>query len=84
MMDKKLSGRFGKVAETENSVVVGLVGALNPDSLEYKDIIDIASFYGVNTSPDKFGYHYITASGALKRGCKLPVNNYNGFLEIFK
>lgn len=26
----------------------------------------------------------MTAEGAKKKGCKLPANNYNEFIEIFK
>lgn len=83
-MNNKIAGRFTKVANTKNSVVVGLVGSLNSDNCEYIDILEIASFYGISTEPDKFKYHEITAEGAIKRGCTLPVNNFNGFLEIFK
>ena len=82
-MNNKISGRFTKVAKTENSVVVGLVGSLNTENIEYNEILDIAGFYGISTGPDNFGYHFITPEGATKRGCKLPVNNYNGFIEIF-
>ena len=81
---KNIAGRFSKAAETKNSVVIGLVGALSPENLEYLDILKIAGFYSISTAPDKFGYHIITAEGAEKRGCTLPVNNYTGFLEIFR
>lgn len=82
-MNNKLAGRFTKVARTENSVVVGLVGSLTAENIERNEILEIAVFYGINTEPDKFGYHFTTAEGAIKRGCKLPVNNFNGFIEIF-
>ena len=81
--DMNISGRFGKVATTDNSIVVGLIGDLTIENITRDDILRIASFYVVNTDPDKFGYHFITADGAKSRGCKLPTNNYNGFIEIF-
>lgn len=79
-----INGRFSKVAETRNSIVVGLIGALNPENIAYTDILKIAGFYSISTKPDKFGYHFITAESAKKRGCTIPVNNYNGFLETFR
>lgn len=82
-MNRKISGRFTKVAKTENSVLVGLVGSLNAKTIEYSEILEIAGFYGINTDPDKFSYHFITPEGATRKGCKLPPNNFNGFLEIF-
>lgn len=82
-MNNKIIGRFTKVANTGNSVVIGLVGSLTAETIDYNDILDIAGFYGISTEPDKFGYHFITKEGAMKRGCKLPVNSFNGFLEIF-
>lgn len=78
-----ISERFGKVATTDNSIVVGLIGSLTSENIAHDDILKIASFYGVNTDPDKFGYHFIAADGAKNRGCKFPTNNYNGFIEIF-
>ena len=81
--DMNINGRFAKVATTDNSVVVGLIGDLTIENIPHDDILRIASFYGANTEPDKFGYHFITADGAKSRGCKLPTNNYNGFIEIF-
>ena len=77
-----IRGRFTKVAETNNSIVVGTIGALKETT--YDDVLEIAKFYNINTEPDKFKYHCITSNGAEKRGCKLPVNNYNEFIEIFK
>ena len=78
-----INGRFTKVATTENSTVVGLIGDLTIENISHDGILRIASFYGASTEPDKFGYHFITADGAKNRGCKLPTNNYNGFIEIF-
>lgn len=78
-----IDGRFTKAATTDNSIVVGLIGDLTIENIPHDDILEIASFYGVNTDPDKFCYHFITADGAKNRGCKLPTNNYNGFIEIF-
>lgn len=78
-----ISGRFGKVATTDNSIVVGLIGNLTSENITHDDILKIASFYEVNTNSDKFGYHFITADGAKSRGYNLPTNNYNGFIEIF-
>ena len=77
-----ISGRFTKVAETNNSIVVGTIGALKEAT--YDEVLEIARFYNISTEPDKFKYHCITPEGAVKRGCKLPVNNYNEFIEIFK
>lgn len=79
-----INGRFSKVAETEKSLVVGTVGALPAEELTHDDILHIARFYGINTDPDKFRYHMITADGAIKRGCKLPEGNYSEFIEYFK
>ena len=78
-----IKGKFTKVATTDNSIVVGLIGDLTIENIPHDDILRIASFYGANTEPDKFGYNFITADGAKSRGCKLPTNNYNGFIEIF-
>jgi len=77
-------GRFSKVAETKNCVIIGLLGSANMESLQNEYIIKIASFYGIKTAPDLFHFHELTAAGAKKRGCKLPLNNYNSFIEIFK
>lgn len=77
-----INGKFTKVAETNNSIVIGTIGSLKEAT--YEEIIRMARFYNINTDPGKFGYHLITPAGAVKRGCKLPVNNYNGFIEIFK
>lgn len=76
--------RYAKVAETENSVIIATVGNLTADELTYDNILYIASFYGISTEPDKFHYHMITADGAAKKGCKLPIRNYNEFIEYFK
>ena len=73
-----------KVAETKNSIIVGTVGNLAVADLTHSNILYIVSFYGVNTDPDKFGYHMIPPEGAKKRGCKFPINNFSEFLEIFK
>lgn len=77
-----IKGRFTKVAETNNSVIVGTIGALKEAT--YDEVLEIARFYNISTESDKFKYHCITPEGAVKRGCKLPVNNYNEFIEIFK
>ena len=77
-----INGKFKKVAETNNSVVIGTIGALKETTNE--EVIKIARFYNIRTELDKFIYHCITPEGAVKRGCKLPVNNYNEFIEIFK
>lgn len=83
-LQKMTAGRFAKVAETENSVVVGTIGNLSAGNTTYEVILHLAGFYGIGTDPDKFRYHCITAEGAVKRGCKLPTGNYNEFIEIFK
>lgn len=77
-----IKGKFAKVAETNNSIVVGTIGALEVTT--YDNVLQIARFYNISTEPDKFKYHCITPEGAIKRGCKLPVDNYNEFIEIFK
>lgn len=82
VVNMSIKGRFTKVAETNNSIVVGTIGALKEAT--YDEVLEIARFYNINTEPDKFKYHCITSNGAEKRGCKLPVNNYNEFIEIFK
>ncbi len=83
-LQKMTAGRFAKVAETENSIVVGTIGALTEENTTREVILYIAKYYNISVEPDKFKYHCITADGALKRGCKLPVNNFNEFIEIFK
>lgn len=77
------AGRFAKVAKTENSIVIGTIGSLNEGNTTYDVILYLAKHFGISTEPDIFKYHCITADGAVKRGCKLPVNNYNEFIEIF-
>lgn len=77
-----ISGRFIKVSETNNSIVVGTIGNLAETT--YDEVLEIARFYGISTKPDRFKYHCITPEGAEKRGCKFPVSNYNEFIEIFK
>ena len=79
----RMNGTFTKVATTDNSIVVGWIGDLTIENNPHDDILRIASFYGANTDPDKFGYHFITKEKTKSRGCKLPANNYNGFIEIF-
>ena len=83
-LQKMTAGRFAKVAETENGVIVGTLGSLDGENTTHEIVVYIAKFYNICTAPDKFGYHKITADGAKKRGCKLPANNYNEFIEIFK
>lgn len=78
---KNISGRFTKIGETKNSIIVGTIGALEAPT--YDEILQIANFYNINTEPGVFGYHLITKEGAEKRGCKLPLNNYNEFIELF-
>lgn len=82
-LQKLTAGRFSKLAETKNSIVVGTIGSLNEENTTYDVILHIAKFYNINTAPDKFGYHLITAEGAKKRGVKMPVGNYNEFIEFF-
>ena len=79
---RNINAHFTKVADTTNSIVVGTIGDLK--EVTYDEILHIARFYNISTEPGKFAYHIITPEGAIKRGCKLPVSNYNEFLEIFK
>ncbi|MDU4971445.1 MAG: hypothetical protein E6X19_01865 [Hungatella hathewayi] len=74
---------FSKILETETSIVVGLLGNSTEDNLDYKSVLKIAQFYNIKIEPDKFGYHFITSNGVIKKGYA-HVNNYNDFLEIFK
>ena len=83
-IQKMTAGRFTKVVETENSVIVGTLGNLDGENTTHEVVVYIANFYNIDTTPDRFRYHKITAEGAKKRGCKLPTNNYNEFIEIFK
>lgn len=80
----KIAGKFTKVAETKNSIVVGLIGSINSENCKYDEILKIATFYGICTEPGIFAYHFITESGAIKRGCVLPTNNFNEFIEFFR
>lgn len=79
-----INGKFSKVAETENSIVIGTIGALTEEKTTYEVVVKIAKFYNINTEPDKFKWHCITSAGAIKRGCKFPTGNYNEFIEFFK
>lgn len=83
-LQKITAGRFTKVAQTGNSIVIGTIGSLNADNTTYEVILYIARYYNISTEPGKFRYHRITAEGAIKRGCKLPTGNYKEFIEIFK
>lgn len=83
-LQKLTAGRFTKVAETTDSIVVGTLGTLTEETVTHEVILYFAKYYGINTEPDKFGYHLITPEGAAKRGCKLPTSNYNEFIEFFK
>lgn len=83
-LQKITAGRFTKVAETENSIVIGTIGALTEEKTNHNAILHIAKYYNINTESDKFKYYCITAEGAKKRDCNLPVNNFNEFIEIFK
>lgn len=78
------AGRFSKVVETENSIVIGTLGSLNEQNTTYEVIIHLARIYNINTEVGIFKYHFITQEGAIKKGCTLPVNNYNQFIEFFK
>ncbi len=83
-LQKITAGRFTKVAQTGNSIVIGTIGSLNADNTTYEVILYIARYYNISTETGKFRYHRITAEGAIKRGCKLPTGNYKEFIEIFK
>ena len=48
-----IKGRFTKVATTDNSIVIGLIGELTSENITHDDILKIAAFYGANTEPDK-------------------------------
>lgn len=77
-----IRGKFSKVVETNNSIVVGTIGDLIEAT--YDDVVEISKFYNISTEPNKFKWHCITQEEAKKRGCKFPVNNYNEFIEFFK
>ena len=49
-----LNGRFSTIAETEKSIVVGLIENITMENIEYSDILKIAGFYGISTAPDLF------------------------------
>lgn len=83
-IQRMANGRFHKVAETENSIVVGTFGGLNEINTTNEIVEYIANFYGINTQHDKFRWHLVTADGAKNRGCELPTSNYNEFIEFFK
>lgn len=78
---KNINGCFCKIGRTENSIIVGTIGALKIPT--YDEILQIAIFYNINTELGVFSYHFITKAGAEKRGCKFPLNNYNEFIEFF-
>lgn len=81
-----IKGRFTKLGLSKNGIVVGLIGSLTEENITHDNILSIAAFYNISTVPDKFGYHFITKSGAIRetQNSRLLINNYNGFLEIFK
>lgn len=83
-LQKMTVGKFTKVAETENSIVVGTIGALTEEKTNYDVILHIAKYYNINTDPGIFQYHFTTTDGAKEKGCKFPVNNFNVFIEFFK
>ena len=76
---KKIAGCFTKIGESKNGVIVGTIGKLTIPT--YEEILKIAKFYNINTTPDVFGYHFITKEGAEKYS-NSPVNNYNNFIEF--
>ncbi len=82
-LQKLTMGRFTKLAETKNSIVVGTMANLNEENTTYEIVQHIAKFYNINTDPGIFQYHLITAVGARKRGARLPIDNYNQFIEFF-
>lgn len=77
-----IRGKFSKVVETRNSIVIGTIGDLIETT--YDEVVEIAKFYNISTESDRFKWHCITPEGAKKRGCKFPVSNYNEFIEFFK
>lgn len=76
---KKIAGCFTKIGESKNGVIVGTIGKLTIPT--YEEILEIAKFYNINTTPGVFGYHLITKDGAEKYS-NLPVSNYNNFIEF--
>lgn len=82
-LQKLTSGRFTKVANTENSIVIGTIGSLTKENITYEVILYFANYFGISTDPDRFKYNLITADSAVGKGCKLPSGNYNEFIEIF-
>lgn len=76
---KKIAGCFTKIGESKNGVIVGTIGKLTIPT--YEEILGIAKFYNINTTPGVFGYHFITEEGVEKYS-NLPLNNYNNFIEF--
>lgn len=68
-IQRMTAGRFIKVAQTENSIVIGTIGRLNADNTTHEVILYLTRYYNISTDADKFRYHMITAEDAVKRGC---------------
>ena len=83
-MLREIVGSFSKVADTGKSIVIGTLGKLDRESISHNMILEIAAFYNLNVIPEQFTYHFITPGCAEALGCKLPIGNYNCFLEIYK
>ena len=80
MKENRLAGRFSLVAREDNAVVVGFVGDVTADSLNYKEIRYVAAFY-------TDGYFLINAANILSEndpisGLRLPRGNFNSLLRI--
>lgn len=49
---KKIAGCFTKIGESKNGVIVGTIGKLTIPT--YEEILEIAKFYNINTTPGVF------------------------------
>lgn len=53
---KKIAGCFTKIGESKNGVIVGTIGKLTIPT--YEEILGIAKFYNINTTPGVFCFCY--------------------------
>ncbi len=83
-LQKLTSARFSRLADTENSIVIGTFGSLNEENTTQEVISYFVGYFGLSVKLDAYNYQRITPEEAIKRGCKLPTGNYNQFIEIFK
>ena len=76
---KKIAGCFTKIGTSKNGVIVGTIGKLTIPT--YEEILEIAKFYNINTTPGAFGCHFITRDEA-EIYSNLQVINYNYFIDF--